>query len=76
MPDDLKHKFGKRLRYLRRGKDITQEQLSEMIGRSVNFLSLIETGESAPSFETIEKIAQALKIEVSDLFLFDNNKPS
>ncbi len=70
---DLKRNFGKQLRYLRRSHDITQEQLAELVGRSVNFISLIENGHTAPSFATIEKLANALNVEVADLFRFDSN---
>jgi transcriptional regulator with XRE-family HTH domain len=69
---DLKKKFGKRLRYLRRERDITQAKLAEAIDRSDNFVSLLENGDSAPSFDTLEKIANALGVEVAELFRFDN----
>lgn len=37
----------------------------------VDFLSLIERGRNAPSFETLERIARRLKIPVAELFNFD-----
>ena len=67
---ELQRKFGKRLRYLRRDRDITQEQLAELIDRSVSFISLLEKGESSPSLETIAKLAKALDVEVAELFKF------
>jgi DNA-binding XRE family transcriptional regulator len=70
---ELKRNFGKRLRYLRRNRDFTQEKLAELVGRSVNFISLLENGDTAPSFATIEKLATALNVEVADLFRFDSN---
>jgi len=36
----------------------------------VDFLSLIERGINAPSFETVEKISRRLRVPVSDLFTF------
>ena len=42
-----------------------------MIGMSVDFLSLIERGRNAPSFEKLERMAGALKVPVSYLFSFD-----
>jgi transcriptional regulator with XRE-family HTH domain len=69
---NLQKKFGKRLRYLRRNRDITQEQLAELIGRTVQFVSLLERGEAAPSFETLEKLAEVLGVDVAELFKFDN----
>ena len=53
----LRVQFGRRLRQLRRQKDMTQEQLAEAAGISVDRLSNIERGVNAPSFETLEKLA-------------------
>jgi len=50
---------------------MAQERLAEQIGISITFLGLIERGVNAPSFDTIEQIARALKVPVSDLFLFE-----
>ena len=67
---ELRKKFGKRLRYLRRDRDITQEKLSELTDISVHFISRLETGQSSPSLETIVKLARALDVEVAELFKF------
>ena len=55
---------------MRRTRDMTQEQFSESVGISVDFLSLMERGINAPSFETLERIAGALRVRVRDLFDF------
>jgi DNA-binding XRE family transcriptional regulator len=60
----LRAKFGRRLRQLRRQRDITQDELAEAIGTSANFLTNIERGVNASSFETIEKPARVLKVEM------------
>ncbi len=67
---DLKTRFGKKLRRIRRHRDLTQEQLSELADISVEFLSNIERGINAPSFSTIEKLAKVLGVAVHDLFDF------
>ena len=67
---NLRVLFGKRLKYLRRLKDLTQEQLAEKTGISVEFLSNVERGINAPSFETLEKLAKVLNCSYSDLFDF------
>ncbi len=64
----LRIQFGRRLRHLRRQKDLTQEQLAEAAGISVDMLSNIERGVNAPSFETLEKLAAALEVHVKALF--------
>ena len=50
---------------------MTQERLAETLDISVDFLSLVERGISAPSFETLEKIAKRLRLPIADLFSFD-----
>jgi transcriptional regulator with XRE-family HTH domain len=67
----LKQKFGQRLREIRTQRRMTQEQFAETLDVSVDFLSLVERGRNAPSFETLDKIAKRLRMPVSDLFVFD-----
>lgn len=67
---DLRAKFGRRLRQLRRERDMTQEQLAEAASISVDMLSNIERGVNAPSFETLEKLANVLRISIKELFSF------
>ena len=66
----FKINFGKHLRELRLEADITQEQLAEAMGVSIESISNIERGIYGPKFENIEKIALALNIPVKDLFDF------
>jgi len=49
---------------------MTQEQFAETLDISVDFLSLIERGINAPSFETVERIAKRLRLSVAELFTF------
>ena len=67
----LKQQFGKRIKQLRRYKNLTQEQLAETCSLSADTISLIERGINAASFETLEKLANSLQVAVSDLFYFD-----
>ena len=55
-----------------RERKLSQERFAEHVGISVDFLSLIERGINAPSFETIEQIAKALRLPVMALFDFAN----
>lgn len=71
---DLRKKFGARLRQLRRQADLTQEQLAAAAELSVDFLSLVERGINAPSFENIEKLAKALGVPIRELFSFPFKK--
>ncbi len=71
---NLKTLFGKNLRKIRRRKDLTQEKLAETLGVSVEFVSNMERGVNAPSFETIEKIANAFDLSAAQLFDFEEEK--
>lgn len=66
----LRGLFGRRLRQLRRQKNITQERLAESIGVSVDLISNIERGVNSPSFETLEKLAETLEVPAKELFDF------
>jgi transcriptional regulator with XRE-family HTH domain len=51
---------------------MSQEQFAEALNISVDFLSLMERGRNAPSFETLERMAKRLKVPVAQLFIFDS----
>jgi transcriptional regulator with XRE-family HTH domain len=70
----LRKQFGRRLRQIRAEHRMTQERFAETLNISVDFLSLVERGINAPSFETLEKIAKRLKMPVADLFKFDMDR--
>jgi transcriptional regulator with XRE-family HTH domain len=71
IPVRLRKQFGQRLLSIRQQRRLTQEQFAELVGISVDFLSLIERGINAPSFETLEVLAKRLGIPVAHLFMFD-----
>jgi len=64
----LRFQFGRRLRQIRRKHDLTQEQLAELAGISVDMLSNIERGINAPSFETMERLSKVLDVPVMEFF--------
>ncbi len=66
----IKKKLGKRIAHLRKQTGLTQEQLAEKADYSVEFVSFVERGVNAPSVDGCERLAQALGIEVKDLFDF------
>ena len=65
----LRVRFGIRLKYLRKKQNLTQELLAEKTGLSVDFIGMIERGERAPSFETLEVLAKILKVKIADFFI-------
>jgi len=67
-PLPITERFGKAIRQRRRELDLTQEALAERADLHRTFISLIERGETSPSLENIERLAQALDISISDFF--------
>lgn len=70
----VQRKLGQRIASLRKARKLTQEQLAEAIGCSVEFISLVERGVNAPSVAGLEKFAKVLKTEVKELFNFEEKK--
>ncbi len=68
--NNLKIKLGQRIKSLRKNLNITQETLAELINMDITSLSKIETGRNYPQPETIEKIANALNVDIAQLFSF------
>ena len=72
----LRRQFGIRLKAIRLERKLTQEQFAELVGISVDFLSLIERGVNSPSFAVLEQMAGNLRLPVRDLFDFKKTKHS
>ena len=66
----LRKQFGKRALAIRRQRGMTQGRFAELLDISVDFLSLIERGINARSFETLEKMRKKLRMEPRGLFDF------
>ena len=64
---NLAVEFGKRLRYMRENRGLTQGQLAKSIGVAENSLSAYERGVREPDFEKIYKMANTLCCSVSYL---------
>jgi transcriptional regulator with XRE-family HTH domain len=67
--------FGARIRELRRGQGLSQEQLSEVIGIDQKHMSRIELGKSYPSLDRLMRIAEVLKVPLPSLFDFAHHEP-
>jgi transcriptional regulator with XRE-family HTH domain len=64
----LEEQVGALVRHHRKLAGLTQAQLAERIGRQTGAVTRIETGEAAPTFETLSSLARALGVQVRDLF--------
>ena len=70
----IKKLLGLRIRELRKSRNITQEQLAEMLGIGTANISYIENGKFAPSIENFEKLVEIFNIEPYELYKFSNFK--
>jgi transcriptional regulator with XRE-family HTH domain len=61
--------IGKNIRLFRKKERLTLDELSKKTAISPSFLSNIESGIKQPTLITIEKIAQALNINLTSLFI-------
>ncbi|EPR40854.1 transcriptional regulator, XRE family [Desulfovibrio sp. X2] len=62
--------FGQRVRFMRKLEGLTQAQLAECAGISLEHLNKLERGAAAPSFKAICALARALSTEPANLLLF------
>lgn len=69
--DDLKIRFGERVKAIRKKKNLSQEQLAEKIDIAVTNMGKIEHGESFVTSSTLQKLADVLGVKVQDFFVFD-----
>ncbi len=61
-------KLGKRIKELRQGLDMTQEDVAFEVGVDRSYMGFIERGEKNPTLLRLMKIAKILKISLSGLF--------
>ncbi len=73
--NNLKKLLGKRIQELRKKKNITQQQLADMLEIDQRTLSAIECGINFPSKNLI-KIAEVFGVEIKDIFDFEHNEMS
>ena len=66
--------FGIRVKSLRREHDLSQQDLAELIDRSVDLVNLIERGKSFVSRPTLKRLAKAFAISEMALFDYSGNK--
>jgi transcriptional regulator with XRE-family HTH domain len=62
------HLVGSRIRELRKGRRLTQMELSEMIGVAQSDLSRMEQGEYKVGLDTLFKILQVFDLKMGEFF--------
>ena len=63
-----KRGYGKHVRALRRGRNLTQEQLSERSGLSADTIRRLEHESFSPSLDTLKKLCHGLDLRLSTFF--------
>ena len=66
----LLKKFGKNLKQIREGQELSQEELAYESDLDISQIGRIERGEVNTSLCVIQRIARALKIEMKNLLDF------
>lgn len=66
-------KLGEKIKLLRKGKKISQEELANILKINRNYLSRIETGKSEPTSSVLKNIAKIFNIDLNSLLDINNN---
>ena len=70
MKDDIIKKLGIKIRIERQKRKVSQEKLAELTGLNRNFIGMIERGETNVTVKNLESLANALKLDIKELFNF------
>lgn len=62
--------IGKRIKFLREKQNMTQEKLAERTGLSLDYIGKIEVNINHPGLKALMKIADALSVELVEIFNF------
>lgn len=65
---EIRQAFANALRQARKVRKLTQHELSEAAGLSVDMISRLERGALAPSFDSVDSLAKALGISPLQFF--------
>ena len=67
---DIEKRFGAKLAYIRKSKKLSQMKLAEFVNMNFNYIGQIERGEANVTIKTMKVLADALDVELKDLFDF------
>ncbi len=68
--ENIERKFGAKLAYIRKSKKLSQIKLAEIVNMNFNYIGQIERGEANVTIKTMKTLANALGIELRELFDF------
>lgn len=64
----LCERVGQRIAELRSARDWSQEELAQALGRTLRHIAALELGEYNVTLGTLLKVANALEVDVAELF--------
>lgn len=67
---NIRKKFGQKVRQIRKGAKLSQEELGFKANIHRTYIGAIERGEQNISLDNIYKLAKTLKVHIKDLFDF------
>ena len=73
---DLRKVLAFNMKLHRRKLNLSQAKLAELVKVSDNHIALIETGRRFPSLNMLQSLAQALEIDILELFSIESIKLS
>ncbi len=66
----ITERFGSRVRKIRKQRKLSQLELSQKSGLDLTTINEIENGNREPMLKTVWRIANALKMKMSEMFEF------
>ena len=60
--------IGNKIKQYRKNKQLTQQQLGDLINKSLRTIQKYEANQVTPSFKVLEEIAKALDVSYNDFF--------
>ena len=70
MSAETVEEISKKLKSIRAGKRLTQDEVAHSAGISTNYYARVERGDTGTSMDIFEKIVKALKVKSSDILPF------
>lgn len=67
---DIEKRFGAKLAYVRKSRKFSQIKLAELVDMNFNYIGQIERGEANVTIRTMRVLADALDVDLKELFDF------
>ena len=69
MSSNARKVFAKRLRQIRQIRGLSQEELADLVGLHRTYVGSVERSERNVSIDNMERFAQALEIDITELLI-------